>query len=175
MNTQNILFLTRGVPGCGKSTFVNKYLKNISLIVESDEIRLQLNGFDTNNKISQGNEQIVWKTIYSKVEKLLLEKHNVSLDATNVTKWSITKVKQIAEKTNTRIIIINFSNISVETALQQNKNRLPIYKRVPEEVILRMYKEMNKSRNVKALEDLEIYTPDEFVKWMKENDLLYSI
>lgn len=177
MFKQKTLIITRGIPGCGKSTFVNTYLKTFTNIVESDKIRLDINGFDSNGKINQVDKKDIWYIIYQTIEKLLNENKNVTLDATNLTKWSIIKLKEIAFRTNARLIIINFSNISLETALQQNKNRLPSYKIVPENVIERMYKEMYKARNIKALDGLEIYTPITFLEKLQgeNNDVLYSI
>ena len=62
-----ILLLLRGAPGCGKTTWVEENgLKNYTL--SSDDIRIMYQspvmGIDGQMKISQDNDDAVWKTLF---------------------------------------------------------------------------------------------------------------
>ena len=136
------LFVTRGIPGSGKSSFVKNYLKPISTIIESDVIRKDLMGLVFNKDkneygINQANGNEVWKEIYKQIKENL-KTSSVTLDATNIQKWSLNTIINIGNEVNADVIIVDFSNITLNDCLTRNAWREPSYKRVPEEVIIRM-------------------------------------
>lgn len=155
-------FIMRGIPGSGKSTFVAKYLKNISNVVESDVFRQNLMGLDENGKINQENGQAVWYEIDKYINRILYSCESVTLDATNISSYLLRKYQRIAEKYGYEFIIIDFSNIPLEKALQQNLNRV-FSKQISNEVIERMHRQLIKE-NTKL--QFETFTKDEFLKWL---------
>jgi len=155
-------FLTRGIPGSGKSTFVDKYLKNISKVVESDVIRQKMKGLDEAGKISQNNGQEVWDEINRIIYSLLHTGQSITLDATNIANYLLRKYKRVADKFNYEFVIIDFSNISLEKALQQNLNRI-FCKQVSNEVIEKMHRQLIKE-NAKL--QFEVLTKEQFLDWV---------
>ena len=155
-------FITRGIPGSGKSTFVAKYLKNISNIVESDIFRQNMMGLDENGKINQENGQAVCNEIDKYISRILYSGESVTLDATNISNYLLRKYSRAAKKYGYEFIIIDFSNISLEKALQQNLNRV-FCKQVSNDVIERMYRQLIKE-NAKL--QFETFTKDEFLEWL---------
>lgn len=165
------LFVTRGIPGSGKSSFVKNYLKPISTVIESDVIRKDLMGLVFNKDkneygINQANGNEVWKEIY-KQTKENLEKNSVTLDATNIHKWSLTTAENIAKEIGAEVIIVDFSSVTLNDCLTRNNWREPSYKRVPEEVIIRMHKEIHKANE--TLYDIKNLYSYEVVKdWLND-------
>lgn len=162
-------FVTRGIPGCGKSNFTHDHMSKISIIVESDVIREKLNGISKQgNKeyINQENGAAVWDKVYNEIHNLLFHGYSVTLDATNISKWQLDKYKTIAEKYNAEYIVIDFSHISLKEAKIRNSLRKPEYKRVPDFVIERMYRDIIKQNcylhTYKALHD-----KDEILSWLQ--------
>lgn len=139
------LFLTRGIPGSGKSTFIKKYL-SFCQIVEPDAIRLKINGIVETKKdglqISQANPDKVWGIANQTIQENLKNGKSVVLDATNLGNYLLHNYKKIAEDNKVNFVIIDFTNIPLDVCKKRNSERLPAYKRVPEEVILRMYKKL---------------------------------
>ena len=165
------LFITRGIPGSGKSSFVKSYLNPISTVIESDTVRKNLMGlvFDENKKdygINQANGADVWKEIYKQVRENL-EKNSVTLDATNIHKWSLITAENIAKEMGAEAIIIDFSNVTLNDCLTRNNWREPSYKRVPEEVIIRMHKEICKA-NEKLYDIKNLYSYEIIKDWLKD-------
>lgn len=155
-------FLTRGIPGSGKSTFVGKYLENISKVVESDVIRQKMKGLDKAGKISQNDGQEVWDEINRIIYNLLHTGQSITLDATNIANYLLRKYKRVADKFGYEFIIIDFSNISLEKALQQNLNRI-FCKQVSNKVIEKMYHQLIKE-NAKL--QFEVLTKEQFLDWV---------
>jgi len=75
--------MTVGIPGCGKSRWVNEYCKNHDVeIVSTDGIRKELTG-TVNTMKELGREEDVWNRAMNRVANYLTEGKNVILDATN--------------------------------------------------------------------------------------------
>lgn len=162
-------FITRGIPGSGKSTFVKEVLSKISVIVEADVIREELMGLIFNSDkndygINQSNGKEVWNVIYERVKREL-KNNSVTLDATNIHKWSLNIAIKIGEELNAEVIIIDFSNVTLEECIQRNSLRQPTYKRVPQYVIERMYKEIQKA-NKKLSDFTNIYPVTVIKDWL---------
>lgn len=140
---EKYLILTRGIPGSGKSTFVKNNFTNrlIWHIVSSDEIRLSLNGLNSEGRISQDNPNIVWGNIYREVMDAISVGQSVVLDSTGVSKSLIRKYAKIAESFNYNFIILNFLNVPYLECLRRNLCR-ESYAQVPEEHVKAMYDKM---------------------------------
>ena len=135
------LLLLRGVPGCGKSTFIKD--NNLTpYTICPDNIRLMFDSpvFDpeTGKKsISQKQNKRVWKMVYDLAEEKMKRGEFIVIDAMNI---DVSAWKPYAEKYRYKIYVKNF-NVSLETCLKQNLMR-DEYKQVPEEVIEKNYEKL---------------------------------
>lgn len=137
------LILLRGAPGAGKSTYIKNHNwenytlspDNIRLLCSSPE--LQPTG---DFKISQerNNEQVVWEVLFKLLEHRMSRGEFTVIDATSSKTKDIQQYKDLADAYRYRIFIIDFTDIPIETCLQQNKMRDDI-KHVPEEAIKNIY------------------------------------
>ena len=135
------LVLLRGVPGCGKSTFVkNNNLEQYT--ISSDDIRLMCSGItltlDGKEQINQAGWKFVWDTLFSILEERMENGLFTVVDATNIKAADIKKYKKLCERYRYRLFCVDFSDIPLDICKQQNLQR-PEYKQVPDEVIERMY------------------------------------
>lgn len=77
---QKILYVTIGISGSGKSTYLNKNF-NKDVIISPDNIRRDLTG-DINN---QTQNKLIWESMVPELIIQKLNKYNeVALDATNL-------------------------------------------------------------------------------------------
>ena len=154
------LFVLRGLPGSGKSTFI-KENKLEQHTINPDNIRLLLGGieYDINGKpcISQNNEAEVWEKVNNLLERRLEKGILTILDATSIQIKTLNQYKKLCEKYNCRLYIVNFDT-SYEECCKRNKKR-EMYKRVPEEVLTRMYNNLLIANKDKVLEKFNIIKP----------------
>lgn len=154
-------FVTRGIPGSGKSSFVEKYLSDIATIVSPDNIRLKLNGIvetkDHGLQISQKNSDEVWKEVFSELTFSLSKNRLTVLDATSLNNIQLERYLKLAEEYDAKLVIIDFSSISLDECKWRNSLRQPEYKRVPEVVIDGMYIKLQKPLSTKIKECLINY------------------
>lgn len=136
--------ITRGAPGCGKSTLIRE--KGLDThTVSSDSIRLLVASTHMNPDgtigISQKEDKWVWEKIYEILE--IRFKHGLFtvFDATNTRTADLNALKQLANKYNYEVYCVDFSDIPIETVKERNKNR-EAYRQVPEVVIDRMYERL---------------------------------
>lgn len=147
----NYLFVTRGLPGSGKSTFVNKIVTsntdcNINVICP-DELRKE----EAHNMLSKYkhnlkpiNEHKIWKKAYALLEESLQKNKYTIFDATNTLERYLNTYNKFCKKYNTKLIIISFESVSFDACIERNNNRLYIapVSFVPIEVIDRMKKQL---------------------------------
>lgn len=145
------IFITRGLPACGKSTFIENVFKGQYPVICPDEIRLKLNGLEQTEegifKISQANHKEVWKTVYTTLEEEITKNRIVILDSTMAKSKDL---KNFIERYNTKehkVIIIDFSNIPYEECIERNLKRKPVYKIVSNKVLYSMYNRLKVSKN----------------------------
>lgn len=135
------LFLMRGAPGCGKSTWIKeKGLKSYTLC--ADDIRLLFQSpilnIDGDSQISQANDKEVWKFIFQLLEKRMQRGEFTVIDATHSSSKMINQYKQLCQKYRYRCYIVDLSDVDLETCIKRNFSR-EYYKKVPEEVIRKIY------------------------------------
>ena len=136
-----VLVLMRGAMGCGKSTFIeNQGWKPYTLC--ADDIRLLCQSpvldIDGGETISQKNEPTVWKTLFDILETRMKRGEFTVIDATNTKTVEMNRYKNLAKKYRYRIYCIDMTDVPIEVAKAQNKQRDPL-KFVPEEAIDRAY------------------------------------
>ncbi len=129
------LVMLCGIPGCGKSTFVNKLMSEEEFIyLSSDGIREEIYG-DENE---QGKPAEVFEIMHSRMLENLKEGRSVIYDATNTSRKRRKHVLELIKKINCYKEIVYF-NIGHETAKKLDARR---DRNVGFEVIERMYRTM---------------------------------
>ena len=133
-----------GVAGVGKSTYIQKVKTEKSLVLSSDELRIELFG-----DLEAGNAPeaipVVFKTLHERMKEALLSKQYdvIFYDATNLSrklrKGFYEQFKKYAEIE--AIVLVK----PLATILEQNAQRSGFAK-VPESVIRRMYKSLQVPR-----------------------------
>ena len=120
-----------GLPGSGKSTYAEKFLKTGYKIHSSDAIREELTG----SMESQEVNTAVFNLLHERVKKDLLKGNNVIYDATNISwkrrKAFLSELSKIKCKKVCHVIATPF-----EICIKQNKTRTHV---VPFDVVARMY------------------------------------
>lgn len=134
--------VTRGAPGCGKSTFIEKAgLKPYTLC--ADDIRLLFRcpdmGFEKGTLcISQQNDKDVWALLFELAEKRMQRGELVVIDATHSKSSDLSRYNKLCARYRYRRYYVDFSDVPADICKKQNQARSP-EKRVPEIVIDRMY------------------------------------
>lgn len=136
------LFILRGIPGCGKSTFARQWLKEGErrARVNRDDIRMQF--FDKETGV---DENMVTQIEHMQVDSLLKSGYSVVVDDTNIRHKYIKAFVAIAKKHNASVAIKQF-DVDVKTAKSRNAGRAAAGGRdVPGEVIERMAQQLKSS------------------------------
>lgn len=133
-----------GVAGVGKSTYIKQHKTEKSLVLSSDELRIELFG-----DLEAGNAPeaipVVFKTLHERMKEALLSKQydTIFYDATNLNrklrKGFYEQFKKYAEIE--AIVLVK----PLATILEQNAQRSGFAK-VPESVIRRMYESLQVPR-----------------------------
>lgn len=140
------LFLLRGVPASGKSTFLNQYKDVLDgFIISADQIRLIFSPtvFPKNQfekKINPEFDKQVWNFIHERVQTRLLNGFTTIVDATHCNVNSIDYYKGFCMEHDISCTVIEF-NTDTNICKERNNTR-PIHQKVPEEVIDRMSENM---------------------------------
>lgn len=143
------LIITRGLPGCGKSTFCKNNFKKEE-IISPDEIRIKINGFcKINNelRISQENPDGIWNIVFKNLHISLKNNKYTILDATSLRNSYLKRYFKLSKLYSAKLIIVDFSDVSLDICKQRNKVRLPEYTRVSDEILEKMNFDLNKEIN----------------------------
>lgn len=136
------LFVLRGAPACGKSSFIEKH--NLSgYTISPDTIRTQIGSVWwtlEGNKISQSsNKHMFEKYFFPMLEDRMRKGELIFVDATTSLLHEIKEYQKRCETYGYYMRIIDFTMVPEETCIERNQKRFPEYKRVPERVIHKMY------------------------------------
>jgi predicted kinase len=121
------LFIPIGIPGCGKSTWIEVFLGGRAKVVSTDDIRERRFG-DVND---MSNNKLVFEIFHDHIEIALERGIDVVADATNLHRSSRERVKECAREQD-KIHYILFRN-SLQ-AIRQNKARSD--RQVPDDVMM---------------------------------------
>ena len=163
-----------GVAGVGKSTYIQKVKTEKSLVLSSDELRIELFG-----DLEAGNAPevipVVFKTLHERMKVALLSKQydTIFYDATNLNrklrKGFYEQFKKYAEIE--AIVLVK----PLATILEQNAQRSGFAK-VPESVIRRMYESLQVPRigvdcdKIEVIGDFEDFAEEiAMIKGMKHD------
>lgn len=136
------MLLFRGAPGCGKSTMIKELgleqytlsADNIRLLIQSPAMKV-----DGSFTIGVNDEKTVWSILFDVLEARMKRGEFVVIDATNSKTADMQKYKQISDTYRYRIYLIDLTDLPIEECKRRNANRLPEYKRVPEQAIDNQY------------------------------------
>lgn len=126
------LFYLIGLPGAGKSTWAKNNSNNNTIVVSSDELRIQL--YNDVNDSEHSNE--VFSNMYNITRQLLLDNKNVIYDATGISSKRRTSFLKQIKDINCKKIAVYFAT-HIFDCLDNNSNRDRV---VNEDAINRMYK-----------------------------------
>ena len=163
-----ILVLMRGIPASGKSTWIaNMGLSEYTL--SADSLRLMASSpvllpksksnailsesADSTKShaldslaftgINQQNDKQVWKLLFTLLEMRLKQGDFTIIDATHTSIKALRAYETLANTYRYRLIVIDFSHIPLEVALQRNAYRG--YKSVPVDILESMHKTLQDS------------------------------
>ena len=154
------LFLLRGAPGAGKSTWVNG--NNLgAYTLSTDNIRLMCESPTTTingeKSISQRNDGFVWDLLFKLLEKRMENGELVIIDATHYKAPLINQYNDLVDKYRYRVYVVDFSKISVEELHKRNEARG--FRKVPEETINKMVVALADRSEIKSA--YKLISPDE--------------
>lgn len=132
------LVLLRGAPGCGKSTWIDEMgFRDYAL--SADEFRLNLRSpiMDAEGKssVDQKTNRDAWDMLFKALEVRMENGDFTVIDACNTKTSEMSRYKDLAQQYKYRVFVVDFTDIPIEVVKEQNANRYPSYKRVPENVI----------------------------------------
>jgi len=135
------IYIPVGISGSGKSTYIKNHFPDY-IVVSPDKIREEMFGDISDNS----DQNTVWEETKIRMKAKLVRYGKVVLDATNVNKWL--RIEFMSAFKNVRKEAILF-DVAVEEAIRRvnadienNVNR----SKVPEEVIRRQFKLLEKGR-----------------------------
>lgn len=157
------LFILRGAPASGKSTWIKENdLEPHTL--STDNLRLMYQSPVTNDdgtvSISQNNDTAVWKLLMELLERRMEQGEFIIIDATHYKSSLISKYKDLVCKYRYRVYVVDFSNITEEELIKRNAQRG--FRTVPEDVIKKMIVALKDDSEVKK--SYKIITPEEAAK-----------
>lgn len=166
------LFLLRGLPGCGKSTWIkDNRLEPYTL--SSDKLREMYGGLEYNLEgnltISSKRDKLVWETLFNMLEARMQRGLTTIIDATNIKEGTINKYSKLADKYFYKVYVVDFTDVPVETCIERNKNRG--YKKVPEKVIFSMATNL---KTAKIPDGIKVISLHEFVSLIEGIDVEIS-
>ena len=148
MEKTPFLFITRGLPGSGKSTWADntiRVLKNV-VKVERDEIRQQL--FKSYWTGKQEDEELVTRIQDAAVRNYLTNGVNVIVSDTHLPDRSVKKWIKLAAELGVNFGVQDFRDVPLDKVLEQNENRKWRAKYVDPDVIRDKYNRFIKGRDL---------------------------
>ena len=166
------LFLLRGAPGSGKSTWIEKNgLTPYTL--SADSIRQMtaglVYGLDGERYISQEHDNFVWKFLLERLEDRMDRGEFVVVDATHYRAALLQQYKKLISQYRYRAYVIDFTDVPEEVALTRNATR-ESYKKVPEPVIRKMYRVFESDRK-EVSNRFTILSPTEAINLLQKSML----
>lgn len=173
------LLLLRGTPASGKDYWVDKNnLRPYTLT--ADDIRLQLQSpvlnIDGKLSITQKNDGVVWTELFKLLEQRMQRGEFVVVNGTHYRSELLSRYKKLIDEYRYRAYIVDFTNVPLETCLERNNVR-DEYKRVPDDVIRKMYAvfEAEKDGVFKEISNKFKVLPHENAVEILQENLLYDL
>lgn len=150
-------YMMVGVPGSGKSYIANHRLKGT--VVSSDAIRAELYGSEDD----QDHNSEVFNELHKRIHALLNEGKDAIYDATNLSRKRRKNFLKELPAGVEKIAVIAATELDV--ILRQNSERTRV---VPEEVIMRMFKQMSLPRLDEGWDNIMLLAHDANKKTLGE-------
>lgn len=161
-----ILAVTRGVQGCGKSTWVTQNgLDPYS--INPDLIRLQYQGpvlnSDGTETISGKNDKQVWEHLFGLLEKRMERGELTIVQGCHSKPSDFAKYKELIEKYRYRFYTIDFSDVPLDVCKERNRGRNKI-QFVPEDALDKVHSRL---ANLEPPAYANLIKPDQFLEAIK--------
>lgn len=139
------LFVLRGAPGCGKSTWI-KQNHFEDKTISSDEVRLVVSGKRFDEKLNHFvipqdyfTQKVTWEVIFHILKRKMQNNQEfIFLDATCSHLKDLRGYVDFVKDFDYKVVVIDFSDIPLNICQQQNSERED-YRRVPEYAIKNCY------------------------------------
>ena len=156
------LFVLRGAPASGKSTWI-KENELEPYTISTDGLRLMYQSPVTTEEgdraITQKNDKQVWNLLMELLERRMENGELVVIDATHYKSSLINRYKDLVSKYRYRVYVVDFSNVSEEELKRRNATRG--FRKVPDEVIEKMVVALADTNEVKK--QYKIVSPEEAI------------
>lgn len=147
------MYVVIGIPGCGKSTYIQNHIKENEIIVSRDKIRFSVLK-DNDDYFSKESE--VYDKFIEQIDAAIAAQKDVWVDQTSLNRKARNKLFSRLNKKPDEIIGIYF-NIPITVALQRNAQRSG-RALVPEDAIHNMLIALEKPTKKEGFtEILEVY------------------
>lgn len=160
-----IFYMTIGLPGSGKSTYVKRM--NDVVIHSSDNIRKELFG-DIND---QTHNKQVFETLHKRIIKDLSDGKNIVYDATNINYKRRMEFLKTLNKIHCEKIALLFAT-PIHQCIGRNMMR---ERKVPEDVIMRMYHNFYIPYYYEGWNEIRIISSIEKEEMQYINSLMYGV
>lgn len=166
-----VLVILRGLPGCGKSTFIRENGLE-PFVLGPDTIRLMYSAPILNADGKLGINQSMYKQVWSLMMQLVEERMKQGcftvIDATNIRNSDMRGYKKLANEYKYRVYVVDFTDIDKDEAKRRNLLREE-YKQVPEFVIDKMAELLAENSTPTGV---NVIKPEKIASiWYKEKDL----
>jgi predicted kinase len=135
------IYLLRGVPGSGKSTWIrNNNLEQYTLSPDNFRLMYQspITTVDGTKAISQENDGRVWELLFDVLEEKMSRGEFVIVDATHYKSELLSRYKKLIKDYRYRAYVVDFTDVPKEITTAQNSQR-DEYKIVPQYVVDKMH------------------------------------
>lgn len=148
------LYLTRGIPGSGKSTFAKEWVneKPNRVRINNDELRLELfnKRVSPEMEFSKEEESLLKQKRRSIIVDSIEKGFDVIVDNVNISNHLIRGYIELSKQLKCEIAVIDFSKVPLELCLERNESRGE--SKVRREDIIRLHETMTRNQ-----EELESY------------------
>lgn len=162
LKKDNVIFCLRGVPGSGKSTWLQEQ-GLLDYTISPDSFRLMLSNPVFNQKtqqeeINQAVSHKAWEMTYDCLKSRCKFGGATFVDATFMHPKALVSLKEIVPQ-NYKIVVIDFTKIGLAEAHRRNEKRKGTFRYVPPFVLDRMWE----SGKTMTFEGVEKYDFDEVI------------